>query len=235
MEILVFVILNLVLVVLLAVAVKLLRSPAERREDVDPTRKRRLRGRRERVETTAVAPATAEAPRDQKPTTAVEEVVEETDVVGAPTGHIGERARAVAAPPDEIDLRVEPIGARFKTSEELFAVDRPGALERDPSRIRLVSTLNGSGPNRATLVGGVIRTLGSLGLEPAEVDGRRSRLATSDGRRAAVNVDAMHGGADVIDVIVDASLAPDALRALTRWHRTDLDDSDRVQIRAWDR
>ncbi len=175
------------------------------------------------------------------------------------------RHKAMAAPADSLDLRVDGVGpapiempspirshtdtapaaaARslpenrstretFRSSGDMFAVDRPALLERDPSRIRLVRNADSDVIERSALVGGVVRTLGGLGLDPAEIDGRRSRLATSDGRRAAINVNSLDDGADVIDVIVDASLAADALRALIAWHRSDLDQADDVRISAW--
>lgn len=232
------------------------RPPDRRRVDRPDESDRRASA--ERIAAGDEAPST----RDESTGRGVHDGVEPTIADAEPTPEAISspwRSRVVAAPPDSLDLTVDTPGRPtpttidlrtdadgipqalrpgrwsrpFRASEDLFAVDRPALLERDPSRIRVTRTASLRSPERAALVGGVMRTLGSIGLDPAEVDGRRSRLATADGRRAAINVDRLDDGVDVIDVIVDASLAADALRALTAWHRDDLDTTDGVDIRAW--
>ena len=271
MRILVLIILNVGIVVLLATAFFLLRRPrgvkTVRRaasateptprttEDRSDRRRRPRRGRGRRA--IDIRGRESREPRDQPDAGVVEEGVEQYGG-GGTTGD--ERAatarhRAMAAPADSLDLRVDGIGRApvempapgaaptadlaaapresFRSSGEMFAVDRPALLERDPSRIRLVRDADAGTIERAALVGGIMRTLGGIGLDPAEIDGRRSRLATPDGRRAAINVNSLDDGADVIDIIVDASLGADALRALIAWHRSDLDRADDVRISAW--
>ena len=130
---------------------------------------------------------------------------------------------------DSVLLRDRAFGAACRPG--VFVVDRPATAPRSPY-IRLVSSPNGSGPTASQLVGDVVRNLEPLGLIPARLTSTRGRLVDPDGRRAAISANDLDAGVQRIDVVIDSTLANDALSALRKWHFSVLGGTDRVQISA---
>lgn len=219
--------LNAVLFVLLLIAIALIRSSNPRRiaaKAVEPDRREASRRQRRTARKAAKRAAKQGADLDRP-----------TDEPRSTGRALDERDGDETADDQPVDPYDPAAPVAIPTApapdNRLFRLDHQPADPR-PSHIRLVSGLNGSGPNRGELVGGVINALLPLGLSIQRLDALSSRLTSVDGRTVAVNADRLDDGRDHIEIVIDSTLAPEALIALRQWHAFELDTSDRVHISA---
>ncbi len=204
MELAIFVVANLVLLLLLVLAVRLIRSGGRSGnvvvDDVDASR--------------SVHPVT--------PTSGV--------AVGEPTSPTVTVPVTVTVPAPVIVTAPAPVPPRVaslrSTPTAASSSDRPG------SRITVVSSFGGDGPSRADLVLGVIHALRDIGLRPAPPVGDSGRLVDAHGRVARVRAGRCSDGSDHIEVSLDSALAVEALATLELWHRNEWARSDRLHVTA---
>jgi hypothetical protein len=227
----IFVILTLVLLLLFLTALALLRTPKAKRR----------RGKEQKNRSESAQSATGEgsvpgAPREDETVSAAERLF--AHVRASPKGGLTDEGVTGHLAVPDTDGKNRASDYQHATPEcvpsggsQLFLVDRPATAKR-ASYIRLVAGLNGNRLARDELVEEVVKTLGPLGFSSVIESAGNSRLETPDGRTAAIITTELDSGDDRIEIVVDATLAGDALTALRRWHRTDLDSSDRVQISA---
>lgn len=241
----VFVVLNVVLLLLLFVALALLRTP----------KAERARATKEVASTdTAAAAGSSSSSRTPRALETSGPAQHGPDLV--PVTSTAPVTSTTLTPPAEraerVDVEPLPAASRAGTngstsngngtaayhgdriergSAELFLVDRPAELHR-PSYIRLIAGLDGDQQARDELLCGVVAQLAPLGFSKKDVTGTHCRLATSEGRTAAISTGRLGTGEDRIELVVDHVLAPDVLTELRRWHRVELNKSDRVQISA---
>lgn len=143
-------------------------------------------------------------------------------------------SESVSAPtPSSSSNGHAPYGPEYVDAHapHLFLIDRPAELRR-PSYIRLVAGLDGDQEARDELICGVLQRLEPLGFAKKELTATHCRMVTDDGRTAAISTGRLGSGEERIELVIDHSLASDVLTELRRWHRVELNKSDRVQISA---
>jgi len=100
------------------------------------------------------------------------------------------------------------------------------------SAIVIDSSLNGSGPTPSELLFSVIETLGSIGFELTKDSPDYGLLKDVDDNTASVDLSKRPNGNDRIAIAVDSPRAVEALAMLEIWHRSRLGATSSVRLSA---
>jgi len=100
------------------------------------------------------------------------------------------------------------------------------------SAIVIDSSLNGSGPTPSELLFSVIETLGSIGFELTKDSPDYGLLKDADDNTASVDLSKRPNGTDRIAIAVDSPRAVEALAMLEIWHRSRLGATSSVRLSA---
>lgn len=100
------------------------------------------------------------------------------------------------------------------------------------SRILIVSTFGPNGPKPHDLCCGVISALGQPGMQLVRDAPHLGMMKFVDGRSASIALRQRSEDVHDIEVIIDSSLAVQALALIELWHRDKYGDSDHLQVSA---
>lgn len=137
---------------------------------------------------------------------------------------------------DGSSLPTESFEAPTRTVGPAPAAPLPGAatplapLPR--SAIVVDSSLNGSGPTPKELLFSVIETLGGIGFRLNKDSANYGLLVDDDGNTASIELTKRSTGTDRIAIAVDSPRAVEALAVLEIWHRSRLGATDQVRLSA---
>lgn len=230
MELVLLCILNAVLLALLLLAFKLIRSGGKTTEA-----------------TTAVGePSLGLGPVSAAP----EPVIDLRESASPPSAPASPVAPLAAAAPT-MAVYSNPVFAEDGTPlpETAFeSVDRPvpsqafaplpptgGAGQMDGlsrSSIVIDSSLNGSGPTPSELLFSIIETLGGIGFQLTKDSPNYGLLKDMDDNTASIDLTKRHNGTDRISLAVDSPRAVETLAVLEIWHRSRLGATDQVRLSA---
>ena len=229
MDLVILGILNAVLLMLLLVAFKLIRSGSQRDADEletpeiatvadrmdDPAR-----GDEAVIDLRDPAPVDLEVP--DVPTMPVySDPVFAADDTPLPDGAFEAPNRlGVSSMPPEPAPTPPPIGS----SMSLTSLSR--------SAIVIDSSMNGSGPTPSELLFSVIETLGSIGFELTKDSPDYGLLKDADDNTASIDLTKRPNGTDRIAIAVDSPRAVEALAMLEIWHRSRLGATEQVRLSA---
>lgn len=230
MDLVILGILNVVLLMLLLVAFKLIRSGSKRDQEaagevatVSTQADDKVIDLRETAPAPAPAPAPAVAPvAPVTPTMPVySDPVFAADGSPLPDGAFEavRRVDAPSAPPTPAPVP-PPIGSL----NSLTSLSR--------SAIVIDSSMNGSGPTPSELLFSVIETLGGIGFELTKDSPDYGLLKDAEDNTASIDLSKRPNGTDRIAIAVDSPRAVEALAMLEIWHRSRLGATDQVRLSA---
>lgn len=108
----------------------------------------------------------------------------------------------------------------------------PSMTSLSRSAIVIDSSLNGSGPTPSELLFSVIETLGSIGFKLTKDSPDYGLLKDADDNTASIDLTKRPNGTDRIAIAVDSPRAVEALAMLEIWHRSRLGATDQVRLSA---
>ena len=110
---------------------------------------------------------------------------------------------------------------------------KPVSLRSLPrSAIVVDSSMNGSGPAPKELLFSIIETLGGIGFRLNKDSADYGLLVDNDGNTASVELSKRSTGTDRIAIAVDSPRAVETLAVLEIWHRSRLGGTDQVRLSA---